>query len=161
MEDNMETALVMVLVIFLGACVVALLILGICTFKDGIQDREGSSILIGLVCMAIVIMPCSYLVHDEYQKSNCVIKSDMVDCYVTSKEYTAPYTTFVMSGKVMIPINYPENYNVNFKYKDVKITIDDKELYNQIKKGGEIQMKLKTYIQPNGKIYKKELIQPK
>jgi len=144
-------------VILAIVCILIVLIIGIYGIKEGISEQENFIIVLGVICILIVVLPCGYFGYDTYEKSNCVVKSDMVNSYVINKEYVAPYTTMIMSGKVLVPINHDEEYNLTFKYKNVETTIDNEQLYSQVNKGEEIQMDLKTYTQHNGKIYNEEL----
>ena len=150
-----------VLTIILAICILGLLGLGIYATMIGVQERGCFSIVLGLFFTLIVVLPLSYLGYDTYEKSNCVIKSEIVNPCVINKEHINSYTIIISTGKSCVPITYSEKYNITFKYKDVITTINNEQLYNQINIGEVEPMELKIYTQHNGKIYNEELEIPK
>ena len=54
---------------------------------------------------------------------------------VTGKDYKEDYVTYTYIGKSMIPVFYPEEYNVEVQYKEMEESFNDEELFNNTKKG--------------------------
>ena len=51
---------------------------------------------------------------------------------VCNKEYEEEYTTWIMSGKTMIPQFHDEEFNVYLMYEGEQYCFDDKDLYNSV-----------------------------
>lgn len=68
-----------------------------------------------------------------------------VSCKVIDKEYHAAYTTMTNNGKTITRHHHPAKYYVKVEYADLNLTYtqNNKELYNEVTVGEEVEMCLK------------------
>ncbi len=91
-------------------------------------------------------------------------KTEEVTATVTEKEYKSSYTTssVISTGKtiIVVPQRHPARYLVTVEYKSVSNTFDDKDLYETLKEGDNINVILETYTVSGGQT-RQELCLPK
>ena len=77
-----------------------------------------------------------------------------VDATVTDVAYKNAWTQMIWSGKVMIPITHPAQYNVSFTYEGQTLTVDNKELYDYYKDkiGSTVKCNLITKYYDDGTV---------
>ena len=91
-----------------------------------------------------ILCGCAELVSTEYET---------VDVEIIDEYYRGPYTSFVFSGKVLIPISRPATYRIDVEYDGVKYSIYDSDTYNIYKDrvGDTVKatLKIRTYDDGN------------
>lgn len=83
--------------------------------------------LISLALIAIMLLcfvSCAELVNTEMQE---------VEATVTDVYHRGAWVQMIFTGKVMVPISHPAEYKVTLTYKNVTLTVNDKELYDLYK----------------------------
>lgn len=94
-------------------------------------------ILIIIICL--IIISCKYCTTEEQIE---------VTAMVTEIQYVEAYTTLIpmfdaaTKTTLLIPQNHPEQYLVTITYESISTTFDNKILYESVKEGDKLQMKL-------------------
>lgn len=96
--------------------------------------------LLLLAALLLSLVGCVQCISVEYQD---------VDVVIVDEYYRAPYTTFIWSGKVMIPITNAAIYRITVQYNGAEYAIGGSSTYNKYKdKVGQTVMgklEIKTY----------------
>tara|TARA_R110000744_G_C19053238_1_gene528105 strand:- start:112 stop:537 length:426 start_codon:yes stop_codon:yes gene_type:complete len=114
--------------------------------REGLLIAVISWVLVSLISLALyllVIRPIWY----ETSYSEPIVDY----CVVTNRNfYTTTVTTFIMSGKVMIPIiNTVPHYDVSFECKDVNFRENSNALYSKVRLRDNIYVFYKeSFISP-------------
>ena len=141
-----EASLVVIPALFLLAC-------GVWFIVIGIKDEEKFCILLGAFVVLLITVPVTLGVIEGRKTNDCIKTTTEIKVTVTDKEYKAPYTIY--SGKTMIC--HPAQYNIIISDGEIKEEIDDKAIYDNLKVGDKIMVNKNVYTKENGDIYKKEL----
>ena len=80
----------------------------------------------------------------EFFGYNKVIKEETIKTRVKiiNKDYRESYSTPLYTGKVVIPVYHPAEYNVKYEYKGIKNSIDDEDFYNRVNENEEAVVNL-------------------
>ena len=87
-------------------------------------------------------------------------ETTIVQATVTNKEYIESYTDYgyywdMWKGKFRWKFKtFPAEYKVTVEYQDFVETYDNKSLYESVEIGDTIDMKLTTYFNSDGEIYR-------
>jgi hypothetical protein len=148
----MITLLILLLILFL----LFLTFVGGYIAFDEFSQGEIVVGICGIFLFLVGFLPLCYIGHEAYIEKTTVQQEQKVYAKVINVKYQPSYTSIVMSGKVAVPITHAESYNIELQYEDVKETIDNKQLFEQVKINEKIEVKLIQYISGN-KILKQEL----
>jgi hypothetical protein len=109
-------------------------------------------VIVGLVLFALI----GWLGYEFYLEKTSTSYLTADTAVVIGKEYRAPYTTLVSSGKVITTIYHPAQYLTWVSYKDEKHAVDNEILYSTSKNGETVSLLVRHYIR-KGKQWKIEL----
>lgn len=100
-----------------------------------------------IMILALTLVGCA-----EYHKE------EIVDATVVNKEYEPPKTERKRVNGKWKTKKKAEEYEVNLEYNGVELEVEDKGLYNQVKKGSKVQVTYKVGYDKNGKVVSESLI---
>jgi hypothetical protein len=90
-------------------------------------DAHMKKLLILILTLALLLpclVSCAELINTETQE----VEATVADIY-----HRGAWVQMVPTSKSIIPISHPARYEVTFKYENVTLTINDKELYDYYK----------------------------
>lgn len=126
-------------------------------------------VILGLGLVILLLALYIFIIYGIYvliRRISIMIRTKKVKYYnvvgkVVDKEYISGYTSFTMSGRVVVPSYHPEEYNVYVQYKDVSEVFDDKKLFNRYKVNSKIPLVLIRKLDNKNKIIEQILRLPR
>lgn len=125
-------------------------------------------IILGISILAVVLIVDILIIFGIYtliRRISIIIRTketkyNPVIGKITGKEHKDAHTTYTYTGKIMVPMYHPEEYNVYVQYAEVEEGFDNEDLFNQYEKGDNISLILVERLDKNNKIIERTLELP-
>jgi hypothetical protein len=96
-----------------------------------------------IICMSLI--GCAELIDTRHE---------IVDVTIVDEYHRGAYTTFMYTGKVMMPISHAPTYRIVVEYDGIKYSFSGRETYNEYhdKIGSTVSATLRTRIYDDGTV---------
>lgn len=136
-------------------------------FKNTFYIYSIYDLISDIILLIIIILLISVIGYGIYLLINSIYikirtrKIVRIPVYgkVIDIEYIDSHIGFIY-GKSLIPVFYPESYNVYVKYKKMEEVFDDEKLFYRVQKNQAIKLILVKKLDKNNKVLKKYLELP-
>lgn len=114
-----------------------------------IKDRDPVLFILTMILAMILVLPVAYG-YDYYKEQQAIQEVETTQAEVQRKEHVPSRTTYVLSGKVMVPIRIAEQYNIHLKAGEHQDIIDNQQIYESLEVGDKLEVRVVTYIDESG-----------